>query len=49
MDPFVIVPEDENLKDAVSFVDDGFVLDADMLKKYQRYPHNDASRTASSS
>ena len=36
MDPFVIVPEDENLKDAVSFVDDGFVLDADMLKKYQR-------------
>ena len=36
MDVFAIVPEDESLKDAVSFVDDGYVLDEEMLQKYRR-------------
>ena len=36
MDVFKIVPENESLKDAESFVDDGYELDSIMLMKYQR-------------
>jgi hypothetical protein len=36
MDVFVMVPEDESLKNAVSFVDDGYVIDEEMLQKYRR-------------
>ena len=36
MDVFKIVAEDESLKDAESFVNDGYVLDTLMLKKYRR-------------
>ena len=36
MDVFATVPEDESLKDTESFVDDGYVLDDEMLEKYRR-------------
>ena len=36
MDVFAIVPEDEGLKEALSFVDDGYVLDDEMLERYRR-------------
>jgi hypothetical protein len=36
MDVFASVPEDESLKDAESFVDDGYTLDDEMIEKYRR-------------
>jgi hypothetical protein len=36
MDVFAVVPEDESLKDAGSFLNDGYVLDDEMLQKYRR-------------
>jgi hypothetical protein len=36
MDVFTIIQEDESLKDAESFVTDGYVLDTEMLQKYRR-------------
>ena len=36
MDVFATVPEDESLKDAGSFADDGYVLNDEMLEKYRR-------------
>ena len=36
MDVFTIIQEDESLKDAESFANDGYVLDTEMLQKYLR-------------
>ena len=36
MDVFVTLPEDESLKEAGSFANDGYVLDDEMLEKYRR-------------
>jgi hypothetical protein len=35
MDAFAIVTEEESLKDATSFSDDGYLLDDEMLEKYR--------------